>query len=117
MSTPEVVELLKQISSQTLTTADASTRGRDKIKYDGDLYRHLQIISDAVTAGYPANPDPDAGVEARPPGHIYTLLQSIDAKLSATPAPTPVKVDTTAVAEAARQGAASAINGATITAN
>lgn len=92
MSDPQVIELLTQISRQTLGSADALTRGQSGIKWDGDAYRHLAIISDAITAGYPANPD--AGVEERPPGHIYTLLQSINDKLTAPAAePTEPKPD------------------------
>ncbi len=81
MSDPQVIELLTQISRQTLGSADALTRGQSGIKWDGDAYRHLAIISDALTSGYPANPD--AGIEERPPGAIYTLLTSIESKLDA----------------------------------
>ena len=81
MSDPQVIELLTQISRQTLGSADALTRGQSGIKWDGDAYRHLAIISDALTPGYPANPD--AGIEERPPGAIYTLLTSIESKLDA----------------------------------
>lgn len=79
MSDPQVIELLTQISRQALGSADALTRGQSGIKWDGDAYRHLAIISDALTSGYPANPD--AGIEERPPGAIYTLLTSIESKL------------------------------------
>ena len=81
MSDPQVIELLTQISRQTLGSSDALTRGQSGIKWDGDAYRHLAIISDALTSGYPANPD--AGIEERPPGAIYTLLTSIESKLDA----------------------------------
>ena len=80
MST-EALDLLEQISRQTLGSADALTRGKSGVKFDGDAYRHLQIISDALTAGYSA--DPDAEIEARPAGHIYTLLASIESRLDA----------------------------------
>ena len=75
MSTPEVVELLKQISRQTLGSADALTRGQSGIKWDGDAYRHLAIVSDALTSGYPANPD--AGIEERPEGDIHRYLREL----------------------------------------
>ena len=75
MSDPQVIELLTQISRQTLGSADALTRGQSGIKWDGDAYRHLAIISDALTSGYPANPD--AGIEERPEGDIHRYLREL----------------------------------------
>ena len=110
MSDPQVIELLKEISQRTLAGADAVTKGKSGTKWDGDAYRHLAIISDAITAGYPANPDPDAGVEERPPGHIYTLLQSINDKLTAPAAePTEPEPETPAEPDASKEAIKAAV--------
>ena len=50
MSTPEVVELLKQISSRTLTTADALTVGKAGVKFDGDVIARLRSIESKLDA-------------------------------------------------------------------
>ena len=50
MSTPEVVELLKQISSRTLTTADALTVGKEGVKFDGDVIARLRSIESKLDA-------------------------------------------------------------------
>ena len=108
MSDPQVIELLKEISQRTLAGADALTRGQSGIKWAGDAYRHLAIISDALTSGYPANPD--AGVEQRPPGHIYTLLQSINDKLTAPAAePTEPEPETPAEPDASKEAIKAAV--------
>ena len=75
MSDPQVIELLTQISRATLGSADALTRGQSGIKWAGDAYRHLAIVSDALTSGYPANPD--AGIEERPEGDIHRYLREL----------------------------------------
>ena len=47
MST-EAVELLRQISSQTLTTADALTVGKEGVKFDGDIIARLRAIEEKL---------------------------------------------------------------------
>ena len=72
MSTPEVVELLKQISSRTLTTADALTVGKEGVKFDGDVIARLRSIEsklDALattTEPERAEPEPEIPAETAP---------------------------------------------------
>ena len=71
MSTPEVVELLKQISSRTLTTADALTVGKEGVKFDGDVIARLRSIEsklDALATTEPerAEPEPEAPADTAP---------------------------------------------------
>ena len=81
-----IIALLEQISSQTLTVADAVTAGREGVKFDGDLYAQAALAASRL-----------AGVT-----HITSEAQPIDpAKLAAvTDAVSAMQASVTTMSEA-----------------
>ena len=65
----QIITLLKEISSQTLTTADSVTAGREGVKYDGELY--------AITKAILANQ-----------GHAIAATETTPAPVQTSPAST-----------------------------
>ena len=107
MSDPQVIELLTQISRQTLGSTDALTRGQSGIKWDGDAYRHLAIVSDALTSGYPANPD--AGIEERPEGDIHRYLRELAERTPVEPERAEPEPETPAEPDASKEAIKAAV--------
>ena len=107
MSDPQVIDLLTQISRQTLGSADALTRGQSGIKWDGDAYRHLAIVSDALTSGYPANPD--AGIEERPEGDIHRYLRELAERTPVEPERAEPEPETPAEPDASKEAIKAAV--------